>query len=233
MRKWTSWLPAARIVFFAGIVFGTPPGPLFAPPGGDLLTRLARRTDLEDLSRHPLVVLDVRYATTNNFTGQNLYGEFRACYLHKQAAKKFKRAAARLSRERPGWKLLIFDCLRPRSVQRRLWERVRGTPQQGYVANPDRGSVHNYGFAVDLSLRDAEGREVDMGTPYDSFQPLAQPRREKEFLASGRLTPTQIANRQLLRQVMTGAGFIQLPHEWWHYDALPAAQVRRAFRIVE
>ena len=75
MRKWTSWLPAARIVFFAGIVFGTPPGPLFAPPGGDLLTRLARRTDLEDLSRHPLVVLDVRYATTNNFTGQNLYGE--------------------------------------------------------------------------------------------------------------------------------------------------------------
>ncbi len=202
-------------------------------PAGDLAARLRGDPDFVDLSALPGVALDIRYATTNNFTGENLYGEFRFCFLHREAAVRLRAAVTALERVRPGWKLLVFDCLRPRSIQRRLWDRVRGGPLQSYVASPEIGSVHNFGFAVDCSLRDQRGLEVDMGTPYDAFTPLAEPRREAEQFRLGRLTRAQRENRLLLRGVMEGAGFIQLPHEWWHYDALPGATVRARYRIVE
>ena len=144
-----------------------------------------------------------------------------------------KSAIAELQRRAPGFKLLLFDCLRPGSAQKVLWSFVRGTPQQKYVADPERGSIHSYGLAIDLSLQDAEGREVDMGTPYDQFDELAEPRHEDRFLSEGRLTKTQIENRQLLREVMTAAGFQGLPHEWWHFDAKPPTEVRRHHQILD
>ena len=78
-----------------------------------------------DLSKHPLVQLDIRYATTGNFTGKNLYGTWKKCYLPAEAAKKFERAASELRTKKLGWKFLVFDCLRPRSVQRVLWDVVK------------------------------------------------------------------------------------------------------------
>lgn len=177
--------------------------------------------------------LDIRYATTNNFTGRNLYGDFRSCFLHREAAAKLQNAVKNLHQSRPGWKFLVFDCLRPRSVQKILYAAVAGTSKQSYVAHPAGGSIHNFGFAMDLSLVDAQGREVDMGTPYDAFEPLAEPVREQEFLKSGRLTQQQHANRLILRHAMQQAGFIQLGNEWWHFDAKAAAEVRSKYRIVE
>lgn len=103
----------------------------------------------------------------------------------------------------------VFDGLRPREVQQRLWDRVKGTEKQSYVADPQKGSVHNYGFAVDLSLQDEQGKEVDMGTPFDSFEPLAQPKLEERFLREGKLSPTHVDHRRLLRDVMESAGFKQ------------------------
>jgi len=188
--------------------------------------------DYVDVSRYALQ-LDIRYATTNNFTGKNLYGDFRACFLHREAAGKLQNAVKNLNQSRPGWKFLVFDCLRPRSVQKILYAAVAGTSKQSYVAHPAGGSIHNFGFAMDLSLVDAQGREVDMGTPYDAFEPLAEPVREQEFLKSGRLTQTQHANRLILRSAMQQAGFIQLGNEWWHFDAKPAAEVRTKYRIIE
>ncbi len=114
-----------------------------------------------------------------------------------------------------------------------LWNKVKGTQQQNYVANPTRGSLHNYGFAVDLSLMDAQGREVDMGTPFDAFTPMAEPRVEAQMLREGKLTETQVGNRKILREAMEEMGFRQLPIEWWHFDALPADRVRSAYAIVE
>ncbi len=189
--------------------------------------------DFQEVQASNKVRIDLRYATTNNFTGVNLYKDFNRCYLHKLAAQKLQSAISYLNAAKPGWKLMIFDCLRPRSVQKLLWQRVVGTPQQPYVANPAGGSIHNYGFAIDLSLADENDHEIDMGTPFDSFLPLAEPAREDEFLKSGRLTSEQIGHRKILRSAMERAGFVQLMNEWWHYDAFEARVVRAKYRIVE
>jgi zinc D-Ala-D-Ala dipeptidase len=186
-----------------------------------------------DISTMPGVRVDLRYATTNNFMGVNVYGDFKTALLHRSAAEKLAKAAQLLQQRHPGWNLLVFDALRPRSVQRRFWEKVKGTPMQMYVADPDDGSIHNYGFAVDLSLVDAAGKEVDMGTPFDSFDPLAQPQLEDKYIQDGKLTAQQAANRHILRDAMEGAGFIQLPIEWWHYDAITRAEAKAQYQIVE
>jgi len=206
--------------------------------GGILLgiafTGTARaQSEFVDISAIPGVRIDLRYASTNNFLGVNLYGSFTTPYLHRKAAEKLAKAAALLQQEKPGWSLLVLDALRPRSVQRIFWAKVKGTPAQIYVADPDLGSIHNYGFAVDITLADANGKEVDMGTPHDSFDSLAQPQLEEKYLAAGRLTRQQYANRLVLRDAMTKAGFIQLPFEWWHYDALPRSEIEGGYRIVE
>jgi D-alanyl-D-alanine dipeptidase len=118
-------------------------------------------------------------------------------------------------------------------VQFQLWDHVKGTDQQQYVADPKIGSIHNYGFAVDLTILDAEGRELDMGTAFDEFTPLAEPRREEEFLRQGRLTALHLENRLLLRRVMEGAEFTTLAIEWWHFDALPKSEVIGKYPRVE
>lgn len=189
--------------------------------------------DYVNVGKFPGVAVELRYATPNNFMGVQLYKDLKDAYLHKVAAKKLEQASKNLQKIKSGWKLLIFDALRPRAIQFQMWEKVKGTPQEEYVANPKGGSIHNFGLALDLSLRDEKAKEVDMGTPYDSFQELAQPKLEERFLKSGQLTETQIANRKILRKVMTDAGFIQLSHEWWHYDALDGKEVRSQFKIVE
>lgn len=187
--------------------------------------------DFAVISPGDLIAIDLKYAGSDNFMGQNLYGDFNQCILHVEAAKKLKAAAANLKKGRRGWKLYLFDCLRPLHVQKQMWEKVKGSDKQSYVANPERGSIHNFGFAVDLTLLDDKGREVDMGTPFDSFSKLSEPRREEEFLQQGKLSAAQIENRKVLRAAMTEAGFTQLPNEWWHFDAKPPAEVRANYQI--
>lgn len=180
------------------------------------------------------LIVDLRYASADNIMGRNLYGAFDTLVLHAIAAAKLRRAVGLLAARRPDLRLVVFDGLRPNRIQRLFWDTVRGTPQERYVADPAIGSLHGFGFAVDLSLADAGGRaELDMGTPFDDFTPLAEPRLEQGFLAAGRLTAAQVANRTLLRQVMEGAGFLHLPIEWWHFDSLPGEQVRHAYPLVE
>jgi len=177
--------------------------------------------------------IDLRYSTENNFVGKNMYGDLKKAYLHKNAFEKVSIAVKKLQQLKPGYKIIIFDALRPRSVQYILWDKVKGTENEQYVADPALGSIHNYGLAIDLSVVDANGKELDMGTPFDTFDKLAQPQLEDGYLKEGKLTKKQIENRKLLRKVMEGAGFIQLPHEWWHYDLYPRAEVKAKFQIVE
>ena len=186
-----------------------------------------------DLSDDPAILVDLRYASTRNFVGRNVYGGFDRLVLHDIAAAKLRAAATLLARRRPDLRLLVFDGLRPNRIQRIFWDMVRGTPQQAYVGDPAVGSVHGFGLAVDLSLADSQGRELDMGTPFDDFSPLAEPRLEARFLASGALDRQQIDNRLLLRHAMEEAGFIALPIEWWHFDAVPAETARARFSLVE
>lgn len=184
-------------------------------------------SDYVDISTFGVVV-DIRYNSVNNFMGANVYNGFNTPYLHRIAAEKFKKAVDALKAVKPQWKFIIFDALRPRSVQYELW---RVKPDTRYVARPASGSMHNYGFAIDLSLVDENGDEVDMGTPYDTFSEKAHTQNEEDFL-----TPEQIENREILRNVMgthLEDGFRGITTEWWHFDALPRAEVRSRYRIVE
>ncbi|MBW8886336.1 MAG: M15 family metallopeptidase [Fibrobacteres bacterium] len=205
----------------------------FAATPGESLRQVQASAEFVDISANPALAIDLKYASADNFLAADLYGDFRIPFLHRIAAAKLDSAARLLAAERPGAKLVVYDALRPRSVQYRLWDKVKGTPREKYVANPATGSMHNYGFAVDLGVLDASGKAMDMGSPFDDFSDLAQPRLESAFLKSGALTPVQVADRKLLRRIMEKAGFIQLPLEWWHFDALPKAAVKSGYRIVE
>jgi D-alanyl-D-alanine dipeptidase len=154
----------------------------------------------------PGIVLDIRYATTNNFTGQQLY-PFSKCYLRRAAATKLRAAQAELAAM--GYGLKIFDGYRPLSVQWKMWEIY---PHPGYVADPRKGSRHNRGAAVDVTLiRLADGAELLMPTPYDDFTEKAH----RDFMD---LPAEAIRNRELLEQVLTKHGFVGLKTEWWHFD---------------
>src|SRR5262249_7379838 len=168
-----------------------------------------------DVSGFEGVSVDLRYASERNFVHANVYGAFDRPFLRMPAAEKLGAAARALGRLRPGWKILILDALRPRSVQQLFWARVVGTPQQPYVADPELGSATTSGLASAAPVLDDAGGEFDMGTGFDDFTPLAEPQREVEFSKAGKLTPEQLDHRQLLRGVMTGAGFLQRPNEWW------------------
>ncbi|MDH4128892.1 MAG: M15 family metallopeptidase [Spirochaetota bacterium] len=197
------------------------------------IDQLKNNADYINLNTFEGVFINLKYATKDNFMGENLYGDFNQCYLHRIAANKLKNAVKYLQKDKPGFKFLLFDCLRPRSVQYKMWNRVKGTSNQSYVANPHRGSIHNYGLAIDLSLINENGEELDMGTPYDTFSKLSEPRMEKHFLKLGKLNQNQYKNRLILRNAMIKAGFKQLPNEWWHFDALSGKNVREKFKIVE
>jgi len=197
------------------------------------MKNLENNPDYVDLSSFPSVTIDLKYATTDNFMGINMYGPFKKAFLHKDAAQKFRKAVDLLEKEKPGWQFIVFDALRPHSVQWVMWDRVKDTPQRKYVANAEIGSPHNYGMALDISLLDEKGRELDMGTGFDSFSPVSEPKLEDKFLKEGKLTQQQLVNRLVLRKVMTKAGFLQLSHEWWHYNALPEPEIRKKYKIVE
>ncbi|MGC3999711.1 MAG: M15 family metallopeptidase [Anaeromyxobacter sp.] len=153
----------------------------------------------------PGVRLDLRYATPDNFLHAAVYPCAR-CLLRRPAAEALARAQAWL--EQRGYGLLVWDCYRPPAVQREMWRRV---PDARYVADPARGSVHNRGGAVDLTLVDASGAPVVMPTPFDDFTPAAAP--------DAPASPEAAANRKLLREAMEAAGFGGIRTEWWHFHA--------------
>lgn len=174
------------------------------------------------------------YATADNFTGKLLYRELKKAYLHPIAAAKLKKAQHILKVQRPGCSLIVYDAARPMSVQREMWEQVKGTEFSIYVANPKTGGgLHNYGMAVDVSLVDSSGREVDMGCAVDYFGEKARVDREEALLSAGKLSREAGENRRLLRKVMTDAGFISLRSEWWHFNALPSKEVVGKMNLIE
>jgi D-alanyl-D-alanine dipeptidase len=153
----------------------------------------------------PDIALDIRYATTNNFTGKAVYPVAR-CFLVKEAALALSQVQADL--RKAGYGLKIFDGYRPLSVQKIFWSIL---PDPRFVADPAQGSRHNRGYAVDLTLIDSAGNEVLMPTPFDNFTERAG----RDFMD---LPREAIAHRALLETAMTCRGFIPYPLEWWHFD---------------
>lgn len=173
----------------------------------------ARSGDLVDITTiAPGVVVDMRYASNRNFTHKRIYPVAR-CLLRRAVARRLARVEARLQKRGLGLKL--WDCYRPISVQQRFWKLV---PDPRYVARPVvrngklvSGSKHNRGAAVDLTLVDAHGRELEMPTDHDNFSGKAH-----ADYAGG--TARSRSNRAVLRHAMEAEGFTALATEWWHFD---------------
>ena len=153
------------------------------------------------------VVLELAYATPDNVAGQPIYDRAH-CLLHRDAERCLRQAVA--NAWAAGCRIKIFDAFRPHEAQVKLWH---SAPDKAYVADPAVGSNHTRGTAIDLTLVDAEGRELDMGTGFDDMTIASH-----HF--SDAVSPAAQANRLLLMKVMEDAGFVHLAHEWWHY-ALP------------
>ena len=136
-----------------------------------------------------------------------------------------------LFRSGKGLGLLVLDAMRPQRVQEQLWAALAGTQLQRYLAEPGRGSIHSFGMAVDVTLVDAAGRELDMGTPFDALDERSHPALEAAMLAKGAIDARHVANRELLRGAMRAAGWIGISTEWWHFDCGDRVRVRREYEI--
>ncbi|MDR6806983.1 D-alanyl-D-alanine dipeptidase [Dyadobacter sp. BE34] len=185
----------------------------------------------------PEILVELKYSTTDNFIGRDVYGELTRAYLQPEMAKRLAKANALLKKEKPGYRLLVYDAARPNSAQYDLWNaldhlKIPARSKTQYVADPKIGSNHNFGCAIDLTVVDENGKPLDMGTKFDFFGPLAYPRSEQEMLKKGKLTARQIENRQLLRKVMTQVGFKVNTTEWWHFDGMSKAQARAKYGMI-
>lgn len=153
--------------------------------------------------------LDIRYATADNFTGAPVYARA-ASYLHPDAAACLVRAIPLAAQQ--GYRLRVYDATRPGEAQLALWSH---TPDPEFLCDPAAGSPHSRGVAVDLTLVDAAGAPLDMGTGFDDFTPLSHHGRIDIPAAAQR-------NRLLLLGIMISAGWSWYKNEWWHYQ-LPQA----------
>ncbi len=207
----------------------------FDPDAGWPAERIRSYPLVDIRSIDPDIRIDMKYATEDNFVKTNLYGDFTTAYMPPDAAQRLAAAHAALRASHPDLRFLVYDAYRPKSAQQRMWDIVQGTEYQAILSDPSAWfSNHYIGMAVDLTLYDtATGTELDMGTGFDSFDRLAWPQHEAEFLASGRLSPTQYENRRMLRDVMEAQGFAQLYFEWWQYDLHMPGGIPGMFRWFE
>ena len=150
-------------------------------------------------------VYDMKYATDDNFLKTQVY-ECAECYLRLKTVQALVKANKKFIKK--GYRIKIFDCYRPLDIQKEMWKIVSNPI---YVADPKKGSIHNRGGAVDISLVDLEGKELDMGTTFDHFGIEASHNYEN-------LSDEIIQNRKLLKKVMTNSGFTIFESEWWHYN---------------
>lgn len=190
--------------------------------------------------------VELKYATEDNFVGENMYGTLTTAYLLPHFAEKVVRAQQLLRERKPDYSLLIYDAARPISVQRRMRRAVEGTPLQIYVADGARGGRHNYGVAVDLTIIDGAGRPLDMGASFDHFGPEAWVgedqdvtlERYKAYVArmveQGLITAEAAANRTLLLEIMDRVGLRPYVKEWWHFqERISMTATRERYKLLD
>ena len=139
-----------------------------------------------------------------------------------------------LKRRYPYYSIIIFDGARPQHIQQYMWDSVglSAVDRSRYLSNPEAGSLHNYGAAVDVAIIDEHGVLLDMGTPYDYFGDKAHPSNEVAMLAAGQLHPRHISNREILRTVMFAAGFTGIESEWWHFNSCSRIRAKEIYPVI-
>lgn len=181
--------------------------------------------DIKDVD--PSIKVSLMYTRPDNFTGKVLYTDLTEAYLHPLAAEALKKAQTELKKTHPKWDIIVYDAARPMSVQQKMWNVVKGTSKSIYVSNPaNGGGLHNYGFAVDVSICDENGDTIPMGTIIDHLGREAHPELEEEMVTKGVISKQSVENRKLLRKVMAAGGYKVLKTEWWHFNLKTRKQVK-------
>ena len=183
----------------------------------------------------PGVEIYMVYATPYNFMGRVLYDGLDEAYLVPEAIEKLKKANELLRKKRMDLHLVVYDAARPRSIQLQMWKVVENTDLQDFVANPHKsgGGAHNYGVAVDVSLVDCAGHPIPMGSEYDYFGDRSRVDLEDKLIATGEINSRELANRKLLREIMTEAGWLVEPSEWWHFNAMTIEEASQKLQVIE
>lgn len=191
--------------------------------------------DIQDID--PSIHVELMYATEDNFVGENMYGELTQAYMLPHIAQKLKRAQKKLKSDwGEDYSLLICDAARPLSVQRRMFNAVKGTPNRIYVASPyNGGGRHNYGAAVDLTIVNIKtGERVDMGSEVDHFGIRSHTDHEAELLKKGLISKEAYKNRKYLTQLLNAEGLRNIRKEWWHFEErISIQEVRKNYRLIE
>jgi D-alanyl-D-alanine dipeptidase len=197
--------------------------------------RMAQQGLVDILSVDSTIQVSLMYSRADNFTGKVLYTDLREAYLHPKAAAALAKAQQALKKLRPELSLKIYDATRPMSVQQKMWNTVAGTKKSIYVSNPrNGGGMHNYGLAVDITLcQAATGDTLDMGTKVDFLGSYAHIDNEADLVAKHIITKEAKKNRELLRKVMTEAGFKPLRTEWWHFNLVSRAEAKAHYKAVK
>jgi zinc D-Ala-D-Ala dipeptidase len=183
------------------------------------------------------IMVELKYSTTDNFVGTDVYGELSRAYLQAKPAEMLAKASQFLQEKYPNYRLLVYDASRPLTVQYIFWNLLDSIPpldREDFVASPIKGSIHNFGSAVDLTVYDISTKKpLDMGTKYDFFGDLAYPRLEAKMLKTGKLSQEQINNRIVLRNAMEHAGYERIESEWWHFNAMARVQAKAKYKIIQ
>lgn len=179
------------------------------------------------------IAVELKYSTTDNFMGVNMYGDLHKAYLRPEIAKMVVAAQKWLKEQNPDYSLIIYDAARPLSAQKMMYKKVQGTEFSRYVAYPyNGGGHHNFGCAVDVTIL-YKGEPLDMGTGFDSFDTLSHTDNEETNLKNGKLSQEAYNNRKLLRTAMTKAGFNVERCEWWHFDYYRIKYARKNFKVLD
>lgn len=188
--------------------------------------------DISEIDKSIKVSL-VNSDSKKNFFRENYYNGLRKAYLREVVATKLSRAQIILKNKNSSYSLQILDAARPRSVSKAMYEKMKGTKFEKYVANPAKGSMHNFGIAVDITIVDQNENEIDMGlSPFNKnmIEIYWQYAKMKIGL---KMSEEQKSNRKLLSDVMHAAGFYPLSHEWWHFDGMEKDKARQQYKIIE
>lgn len=177
----------------------------------------------------------LHYATDQNFLHKAMYQGLRKCYLPCEVCIKLCNAQYYLKKEHPYYSIIVFDAVRPLSIQEKMWKELDmpAALKINYIAHPKDISLHNYGAAVDVGIISNDGVLLDMGTAFDCFDSLSEPKWEAHFLKTGQLTRETLGNRLVLRKAMLKAGFLTITSEWWHFNADTKAMAAAKFGLVE
>ena len=191
------------------------------------------------------ILVELKYSTTDNFVGTDMYGELERAYLVPEIASRVVKAQRILRERHPEYRLLIYDAARPISVQRTMRKIVAGTELEGFVADGTRGGRHNYGVAVDLTIATVDGTPLDMGADFDDFTEAAAVKGTpdnsdpetrtievyRSYVSSlakrGIISLEAANNRILLLEVMCEAGLVPYRREWWHYEEIISISATR------